>query len=161
MLSKYIDTRDFTSFHYLGLFVIGLLIFSIVFKDSVPKLDLAEMLKLKKFHEGYKNMTYPNSTASDFNQTIRNENENVFSELDFDTKSDGKKNVSHFKDITTSFETWGSVVAIKALMQGAIDPKETDITSPAFDKNMKVIEKINKVMEFTKNLETVKEELDV
>ena len=46
-------------------------------------------------------------------------------------------------------------------MQGAIDPKETDITSPAFDKNMKVIEKINKVMEFTKNLETVKEELDV
>ena len=36
----------------------------------------------------------------------------------------------------------------KAVLEGAIDPKETDITSPSFDKNMRNIEKINKVIDF-------------
>ena len=156
MLGKYIDTSEFSGIHYLGLIFIVLLIFTILFKDSVPKLDLGEMFNLKKFQEGYKNMTYPNASPDDFSKTVADSWEGMAGELDYDVETNGKKNVKHYAKTMEDFDMWTSMVVIKALVQGAIDPKETDITKPSFDKNMKVIEKVNKIMEFQKHLEELK-----
>ena len=52
------------------------------------------------------------------------------------------------QEITKRMSSWANMVAYKAVLEGAIDPKETDITSPSFDKNMRNIEKINKVIDF-------------
>lgn len=149
MLSKYVDTSEFSSLHYLGLILICLLIFTIIFKDSVPKLDLAETFKFKKTRENYKNMSYAGAEPSDFSDKVNDANDLLIEELSFSKKgADDKTYDSHYQEITKRMSSWANMVAYKAVLEGAIDPKEMDITSPGFDKNMRNIEKINKVIDF-------------
>ena len=57
-------------------------------------------------------------------------------------------------------DSWAKMVLVKAVVEGQIDPKEKDINSPGFDKNMKMIEKINSIHNFTNALEAASKALD-
>ena len=156
-----IDFSEFTAINYIGLILVVLLLFIIVFRDFVPKYDIGQHFYKQIVREGYENASYPNKTPDNFSDLINTETDTLLNnDLTFDSKDEqGTKYVNRYKSILRNFDTWVVGVVTKAVVEGHIDPKETDITASNFDANMNIIEKINKLMKFREVLEIAEKEL--
>lgn len=162
MISEFFDISKFTSLHYVGLVFLFLLLFVIIFRDFVPKVNITEYVYKPKVREGYENVTYPNKSPADFGNLINEETQTLLNnDLMFDSKDDnGTKYVSSYKNIAKQIDSWIVGVVTKAVVEGHIDPKETDVTAANFDSNMDVIEKVNKLIKFREGMAEIEKELE-
>ena len=149
--------------HYLGLFVMIIVIFTVLKADFIPKLDLSGMVSsLRPVREGYSNATDSNWSPKQYHQILKKESEQISgTDLTIDAKTpDGPKYKTEYNNTIIWLDSWAKMVLVKAVVEGQIDPKEKDINSPGFDKNMKMIEKINSIHNFTNALEAASKALD-
>ncbi len=163
MFEQFFDTEKLSFLHYLGLFVMMIVIFTVLKADFIPKLDLSGMFSsLKPVREGYSNATDSNWSPKQYHQILKKESEQISgTDLTIDAKTpDGPKYKTEYNNTIIWLDSWAKMVLVKAVVEGQIDPKEKDINSPGFDKNMKMIEKINSIHNFTNALEAASKALD-
>mgnify|MGYP001170306503 CR=1 FL=1 len=163
MFEQFFDTEKLSFLHYLGLFVMMIVIFTVLKADFIPKLDLSDMFSsLKPVREGYSNATDSNWSPKQYHQILKKESEQISgTDLTIDAKTpDGPKYKTEYNNTIIWLDSWAKMVLVKAVVEGQIDPKEKDINSPGFDKNMKMIEKINSIHNFTNALEAASKALD-
>ena len=162
MISNYIDFSNFTSIHFIGMVLVVLVTFIIVFRDFVPKIDVGQYIYKPPIREGYENISYPNKSPADFGNLINEETQTLLNnDLMFDSKDDnGVKYVSSYKNIAKQIDLWIVGVVTKAVVEGHIDPKITDVNASNFSSNMEVVEKVNKLIKFREGMMDIEKELE-
>ena len=71
-----------------------------------------------------------------------------------------KSYIKCYKNIAKQIDLWIVGVVTKAVVEGHIDPKITDVNASNFSSNMEVVEKVNKLIKFREGMMDIEKELE-